>query len=68
MVATISASPMAFRPSPIHPGDDQFVPLAVELGTDFATRAAQHDRDNTFVHENYDRMKASGYTPETGAS
>ncbi len=62
MVTTTSVSPMIFRPSPLQTGDDRFVPLAAELGADFATRAAQHDRDNTFVAENYDRMKASGYT------
>ncbi|MDQ3548038.1 MAG: acyl-CoA/acyl-ACP dehydrogenase, partial [Chloroflexota bacterium] len=62
MVTTSSVTPTTFRPAPIHDGDDRFVPLAAELGADFAGRASEHDRDNTFVRENYDRMKASGYT------
>ncbi|HEX5164058.1 MAG TPA: acyl-CoA dehydrogenase family protein, partial [Thermomicrobiales bacterium] len=62
MVMTIERSATAQRPAPIHPGDDRFVPLAAELAAEFATRAAEHDRENTFVFENYDRMKASGYT------
>ena len=32
---------------------------------DFATRADQHDRENSFPHENYDAMKASGYSTMT---
>jgi alkylation response protein AidB-like acyl-CoA dehydrogenase len=32
---------------------------------DFATRADEHDRDNSFPHENYDAMKASGYSTMT---
>lgn len=32
---------------------------------DFATRADQHDRDNSFPHENYDAMKQSGYSTMT---
>jgi acyl-CoA dehydrogenase len=42
-------------------GDDAFVPLAAELGAEFATRAAEHDRENTFVRENFDRMREAGY-------
>lgn len=61
MVMTATA-PTGFRPAPIHPDDDRFVPLAAELAADFARRAAEHDRDNTFVTENYDRLKDSGYT------
>jgi alkylation response protein AidB-like acyl-CoA dehydrogenase len=41
---------------------DELVKLAAELAADFATRAAEHDRDNTFPTENVDRMKESGYT------
>jgi alkylation response protein AidB-like acyl-CoA dehydrogenase len=48
-------------PTPIHAGDDAFVGLASELGTDFAKRAAEHDRDNTFVHENYEALRDAGY-------
>jgi alkylation response protein AidB-like acyl-CoA dehydrogenase len=32
---------------------------------DFATRADAHDRDNSFPHENYEAMKASGYAHMT---
>ena len=48
-------------PSPQLPGDDRFVGLARELGEQFAPRAADHDRDNTFVAENYDVMRDAGY-------
>jgi acyl-CoA dehydrogenase len=51
----------SYRPTPIHPGDDDFVALAAELGAEFAPRAAQHDRDNTFVTENFERMRETGY-------
>jgi acyl-CoA dehydrogenase len=61
MLMTTNAS-TSFRPAPIHDGDDRFVPLAAELAAEFAERAAEHDRANTFVAENYARMKASGYT------
>jgi alkylation response protein AidB-like acyl-CoA dehydrogenase len=42
-------------------GDDAFVALAASLGAVFAPLAAQHDRENTFVHENFDLMRDSGY-------
>jgi alkylation response protein AidB-like acyl-CoA dehydrogenase len=38
-----------------------FVALAAELADDFATRAEEHDRDNSFPFENFDRMRAAGY-------
>jgi alkylation response protein AidB-like acyl-CoA dehydrogenase len=38
----------------------RMVELAEVHAADFATRAADHDRDNTFVAENFERMKASG--------
>jgi alkylation response protein AidB-like acyl-CoA dehydrogenase len=50
-----------WRPQPAHSDDDAFVPLAAELGAEFATRAAAHDRENTFVHENFDRMRQGEY-------
>ncbi len=40
----------------------QLTALAAELASDFATRAAQHDRDNSFPVENIDRLKETGYT------
>jgi alkylation response protein AidB-like acyl-CoA dehydrogenase len=48
-----------------------WVSLANELGRDFATRAADHDRDDSFVAENYavlrDRnMSAAGVPSELG--
>lgn len=48
-------------PVPVRPDDAEFVPLAAELAAEFATRAADHDRDNTFVGENFDRLRESGY-------
>jgi alkylation response protein AidB-like acyl-CoA dehydrogenase len=41
---------------------DRLVALAKELAADFATRAGQHDRDNSFPVENVARMKETGYT------
>lgn len=43
------------------PGDDAFVPLAASLAEEFAPLAGAHDRDNTFVHENFARMREVGY-------
>jgi acyl-CoA dehydrogenase len=50
------------RPRPLQPGDDRFVALAAELGARFAPDAARHDRDNTFVSENFAALRESGYT------
>jgi acyl-CoA dehydrogenase len=60
MVASVDVMPL-FRPSALRSGDDVFVPLAAELGAEFAPRAAEHDRENTFVRENFDRMRERGY-------
>jgi len=49
----------AYRPAPARSGDDRFVPLAAELGARFAERAAEHDRDNTFVEESYALLRAA---------
>ena len=51
----------AWRLPQTRPDDAAFVPLAAELGADFAARAAEHDRDNTFVTENFQRMEEAGY-------
>jgi alkylation response protein AidB-like acyl-CoA dehydrogenase len=48
-------------PAPARDGDDAFVGLARELGALFAPRAAQHDRDNAFVEENYKELAEAGY-------
>lgn len=40
----------------------KLVALARELAQDFATRAAEHDRANSFPLENVERMKETGYT------
>ena len=39
----------------------RMVALAEEHAADFATRAAEHDRENRFVAENFDLMKKSGF-------
>ncbi len=41
---------------------DKHVRLAAELAADFATRAAEHDRANSFPVENIARLKETGYT------
>src|SRR5258707_6593543 len=41
---------------------DQLTSLAADLAADFATRAGEHDRDNSFPVENVAKMKAAGYT------
>lgn len=56
-----TAAPL-YRPAPARPDDDRFVPLAAELGAQFAERAAEHDRENTFVAENFALLRQSGYT------
>jgi len=39
-----------------------FIDLAATLADDFAQRAAQHDAEASFPHENYIRLRESGYT------
>jgi len=36
--------------------------LAADLADDFATRADEHDQENTFPFENIERLKETGYT------
>ncbi len=42
--------------------EQRFVDLAASLADDFAPRAAQHDEEASFPHENYARLKETGYT------
>lgn len=49
------------RPAPVREGDDRFVELAAELGARFARTADEHDRDNTWVAENYEVLAEAGY-------
>jgi alkylation response protein AidB-like acyl-CoA dehydrogenase len=52
----------ATGPAAVRPDDDRFVGLPAELGAQFAARATQHDRDNTFVEENFRALRDSRYT------
>jgi hypothetical protein len=61
-MATATLNSMEYRPAPARPDDDRFVGLAAEFGAEFAPRAAEHDRDITFVHENFRLLRESGYT------
>jgi alkylation response protein AidB-like acyl-CoA dehydrogenase len=42
--------------------EQRFVDLAASLADEFAPRAAQHDEEASFPHENYARLKETGYT------
>jgi alkylation response protein AidB-like acyl-CoA dehydrogenase len=42
--------------------EQRFIDMAAMLADDFATRAAQHDEDESFPFENYARMRECGYT------
>ena len=61
-MVTTAPSPTTYRPAPLRPDDDRFVPLAAELGARCAEYAAEHDRENTFVAESFTALKAAGYT------
>lgn len=50
-----------WRFAPAAPGDDAFVPMAADLATEFAPRAAEHDQENTFAFENFARMEETGF-------
>jgi alkylation response protein AidB-like acyl-CoA dehydrogenase len=41
---------------------EKLVALAAELASDFATRAGEHDRNNSFPFENIARLKETSYT------
>lgn len=51
----------AYRPTPLRPDDDRFAELASDLAERFRPRAAAHDRDNTFVDEQFRTMHETGY-------
>ncbi len=61
VTTTLELARTGYRPQVVAPDDDRFVGLAAELGQEFAARAAEHDRDNTFPVENFDRMRERGY-------
>jgi alkylation response protein AidB-like acyl-CoA dehydrogenase len=42
--------------------EQRFIDLAATLADEFAPRAAQYDETESFPHENYARLKESGYT------
>jgi alkylation response protein AidB-like acyl-CoA dehydrogenase len=58
---TSPATKPGFRPAPVVSEDDRFVALAAELGQEFSRRAAEHDRENSFPGENFERMRERGY-------
>jgi len=45
--------------------EQRFIDLAAGMADDFAKRAAQHDEEASFPHENYARMRETGYTTLT---
>lgn len=52
---------MQFELTPVTAPGERLVALAEEHAADFATRADEHDRENTFVTENFAAMKESGF-------
>src|SRR3990167_360769 len=40
---------------------ERLLQLAGTLADDFATRADEHDRDNTFPFENFEKLKETNY-------
>src|SRR5215510_14730575 len=51
---------MNFALQPLTPSGQRFAALAEQHAADFATRAAEHDRDGTFPFENIAAMQQSG--------
>ncbi len=49
-------------PEQLTASQQKWFDIAAKHADDFATRAALHDADNSFPLENYEEMKASGYT------
>lgn len=43
------------------PKQQALVDRAAKLADSFAERAAEHDRDNTFPHQNYDDLREAGF-------
>ena len=41
--------------------DIDWVALSHDLGKDFENRAEAHDKNRTFVFDNYEQLKAHGY-------
>lgn len=52
-------------PTPAAQRTQRLVDLAGTLADDFATRADEHDRDNSFPFENFEKLKAANYTSLT---
>ena len=52
---------MRFQLEAITEPGRRLVRLAEELAADFATRAAQHDREGSFAHENVEALRRTGY-------
>jgi alkylation response protein AidB-like acyl-CoA dehydrogenase len=47
----------------VHPTDrtQRLLDMTAHLADDFATRADEHDRENTFPFENFEKLKAANY-------
>ena len=56
---------MDFELKPVTKAGERFVALAEEHAEDFATRADQHDRENSFPMENIEAMQKSGFMAAT---
>jgi alkylation response protein AidB-like acyl-CoA dehydrogenase len=52
---------MDWELQPVTEPGRRFVAAAEAHAADFAKRAAEHDADGTFPHENFDELKASGF-------
>jgi acyl-CoA dehydrogenase len=61
MIHVEAGQSAAYQTRPARAGDDRFGELAARLGAQFAARSASHDRENTFVAENYELLREAGY-------